>query len=285
MRNSVRAVLFLMGLLAVPVSLLAQGATGSIDLYVQVTPTGARPEPIRQFPVYVLTKSYADVLKEVEGQEILPTREKYIESLACSPELKAWLKAQDGIADLSSIDLDKVLTVDDIMKVPEFFQAYQASNSGGVTKGVPQPKYREADKTANPDKYKKEQEEYLAATRKFIEAHPATVQGIELQLTAINPKTAWDTMHLRRKSSVTQLAPDTAQAKYLAAKTETDLDGHAVITGLRPGNYWVSSLGADANSGDRHLIWDVPVTVQAGASTRLDLSNINGVDLRRASLP
>jgi hypothetical protein len=284
MRHFLGIALFLAVISVLPASLLAQRATGGIDLYAQITPTAARPEPVRQFSFYVLTKSYADVVKEVEGQDILPTRDQFIDSLAVGPELKAWLKVHD-IVDLTSPDLDKLLTVDDIMKVPEFFAAYQRSNSGGVTKGLPQPKYREADRTANPEKYKKDQDEFFAETRKFIETHRTTVQGIELELTAINPKTAWDNLHLQHKSKVSEVAPDTAQLKYLAGKAETDLEGHALLTGLAPGNYWVSTLGADAAAGDRRLIWDVPVTVRAGAPTRVDLSNINAIDTRRAAAP
>jgi hypothetical protein len=281
MRLSLRFAFVFAALSALPVSSVAQTRTGSIDLSAQITPTGARPEPVRQFPFYILTKSYADIVKEVDGEEVLPTRDKFIDDLKVSAELKTWLKAHDGVVDLSSTDLDRMLTTDDIMKIPEFFQAYESANSGGVTKGIPQPKYKDADKTANPDKYKREHDEYLAATRKFIDTHPSTVQGIELELTEINPKTPWDTMHLKKKSRTEQVAPDTAQVKYLAAKTETDLDGHAVVSGLPPGQYWISTLGAYANSGDRHLVWDVPITVQAGLPTRVSLSNLNGVELRR----
>jgi hypothetical protein len=78
---------------------------------------------------------------------------------------------------------------------------------------------------------------------------------------------------------VAQLAPDLAQSKYLAAKGDTDLNGHLVIKGIPPGNYWVSSLGLDAAAGDRRLIWDVQVTVHSGVPTQLILSNLNGSNL------
>ncbi len=263
-----------------PVFLAAQGATGAIALSAHVTPTGAQPEPVRQFAIYVLTRSYADVVKEVEGQNVIPSREQFIDNLTVSPELKTWLKAHDQI-DLTSPDLDKVLTTDDIMKVPEFFAAYERSNAGGVTKGFPLPKYRESDREANPAKYQRQKEEFLTETRKFIESHPPSVQGIELELTGVNPKVAWDNLHLEYNSRVAQFAPGTAQTKYLAAKVLTDLDGHAVLNGLPPGNYWVSTLGMATTAGDKHLIWDVPVTVQAGQTARLDLSNLNATDMRR----
>lgn len=265
-------------------SLTSQGATGGIDLSARITPTGARPEAVRQYELYVLTKSYADIIKEVEGQDVVPTREKFIDSQPCSPELKSWLKAH-SVIDLTSPDLDQVLTPEDIMKVPEFFAAYERSNAGGVTVGLPKPKYREVDKQANPDKYNKQKEEFLAGTKKFIETHPRTVQGIELELSGVNPKLAWDGLQLDHKRRVAQVAPDTAQVKYLAGKAETDLDGRALITGLPPGNYWVSSLGMDAASGDRRLLWDVPVTVRAGQTTHLDLTNLNAIDTRRSSAP
>src|SRR3974377_1860404 len=131
----------------------------------RVTPAGARPEAVRQFAFYVLTRSYADIVKEVEGQNVLPTRDEFIEKLTVSPELKKWMKAHE-VMDLTSPDLDKVVTPDDIIQVPEFFDAYERANSGGVTMGLPKPKYRETDKTANPEKNQKKKDEFYSATKK-----------------------------------------------------------------------------------------------------------------------
>jgi len=280
MRVFLRLVLALGAVGIFSLRLPAQGTPGAIELSAHVTPTGAEAEPVRQFPFYVLTKSYAEVVKEVEGRDALPTREKFIDDLTCSPELKTWLKAHDQI-DLTSPDLDKALTVDDIMKVPEFFAAYERSNSGGVTKGFPLPKYREADKDSHPEKYQKEREEFLATTRKFIETHPGSVQGIELELMGVNPKVAWDRLHSTHLAKIRELAPDTAQVKYLVGKAKTDLYGHATVTGLAPGTYWVSTLGMEASSGDRHMAWDVAVTVRPGQATHVELSNLNAVETRK----
>lgn len=284
MRIRVRGLVIFVASVFLAASLAAQGGTGSIDISARITPTGARPEPVRQFEFYILTKSYADIVKEVEGQDVVPTRDQFIDSRKFSPELKTWMKAHD-VMDLTAPDLDKLLTTDDIMNVPEFQAAYQRSNSGGVTSGLPKPKYHESDKDSNPEKYQKQKEEFLAATRKFIQTHPFTVQGIETELAAVNPKSEWDRLHADQRRRVAQLAPDTAQLKYLATKAETDLDGRAFVTGLSAGNYWVSSLSMEAASGDRRLLWDVPVRVQASQTIRLELSNLNATDARHPAAP
>jgi hypothetical protein len=277
MRKQLRpALLFCLLILASRVS-PAQDSAGSLDLTARITPTSARPEPVRQFTFYVLTRSYADVAKEVAGEDVLPSREEFIKNMKVSPELKVWMNAHD-IMDLTIPDLDKLLTPDDILKVPEFLVAYQKSNSGGVTNGIPAPKFRDSEKAANPEKYQKQKDEYMVALKKFIETHPSTVNGMELELEGVNPKLAWDRLHADHRSRLAQLAPDVAQTKYLAAKLDTDLDGRAHLNNLPPGNYWISTLGMDAAAGDRRLRWDVPVTIQAGQMTRIELTNVNGAN-------
>jgi hypothetical protein len=83
---------------------------------------------------------------------------------------------------------------------------------------------------------------------------------------------------------VLRLAPEFAQTKYLAAKADTDLDGRASVSGLAPGEYWLSTLNLDANAGDTRLGWDAPVAIRAGQTTRVDLTNLNAIE-RRASAP
>jgi len=261
----------------------AQSAAGSLDFAARITPTAARPEPVRQFTFYVLTKSYAEIVKDVEAQNAVASREKFIEGLKLSAELKDWLKAHD-VFDLTMPGLDRVVTPDDIIRVPEFLLAYQRSNSGGVTSGIPKPKYADADKTANPERYNKQLQEYYVALKKFIQNNPATVSGIELELVGVNPQQQWSQLQADHRKRVQRLAPEFAQTKYLAAKADTDLDGRASLSGLSPGEYWLSSLNLDANAGDTRLAWDVPVTIRAGQTTRIELSNLNAVDAH-ASAP
>src|ERR1700737_374524 len=209
----------------------AQGGAGSLDFAARITPTAARPEPVRQFTFYVLTKSYTEIVKEVEAENAIPSREKFIEGLKLSPELKEWLKGHD-VFDLTMPGLDRLVTPDDILHVPEFLLAYQRSNSGGVTSGIPKPKYADADKTANPDRYNKQLQEYHAALKKFIQNNPSTVSGIELELVGVNPQQQWSQIQSVHRRRVQRLAPEFAQTKYLAAKADSDLDGRAFVPGL-----------------------------------------------------
>jgi hypothetical protein len=262
----------------------AQNSASTLEITARLTPTAARPEPVRQFTFYVLTKSYVDIAKDVEGADALPPRDEFIDSLKVSKELKAWLKAHD-ILDLTKPDLDTLLTPDDIMGVPEFLLAYQHANSGGITHGIPTPKYKDSDKTAHPEKYEKEKQAYLDALKKFVTANRMTISGVELELDAVNPQTKWALLESNHKKRVQRIAPEVAQTKYMVTKVDTDLDGHAVIRGLAPGNYWISSLNLDANAGDARARWDVPVTIQAGQNLHIELTNLNATDTLAASAP
>src|ERR1700726_823351 len=78
----------------------AQNSAGTLDITARITPTAARPEPVRQFTFYVLTRSYTDVAHDVGAQNVLPSRDSFIDTLKVSTELKVWLKAHD-ILDLT----------------------------------------------------------------------------------------------------------------------------------------------------------------------------------------
>lgn len=255
----------------------AQESRGALQLTARITPTAARPEPIRQFTFYLLTKSYADIAKEVEGRDVVPPRDKFIDELKISAELKAWLKSHD-VLDLTMPGLDQLVTPDDIIHVPEFLLAYQRSNGGGVTRGLPRAKFRETDKSEQPERYEARRQEYLAALKKFIQTHPETVSGMELQLEGVNPQEKWAKLQADHGKRVQRQAPEVAQTKYLAAKADTDLEGNASISGVPAGAYWISTLNVEASAGDRRLCWDVPVTIQAGQTLRIELTNLNAAD-------
>jgi hypothetical protein len=260
-----------------------QNANGRLDFLARITPTAAHPEPVRQFTFYVLTKSYTEISKDVEEQDAPPDREKFISDLKVSPELKDWLKAHD-VLDLTTPNLDRLLTPDEILHVPEFLAAYQRTNSGGVTNGIPKPKFVDADKTDHPEKYQKAHDEYFTQLKKFIQAHPESVSGMELELSGVNPQAKWAQIQSDHKRRVLRLAPEVAQTKYMVAQTDTDLEGRGSVSNLPAGKYWVSTLNLEAGAGDAHLRWDVPVTIQGGSSTRLELTNLNAADAH-SSMP
>lgn len=260
----------------------AQTATGALEFNAHITPTAARPEPVRQFTFYILTKGYTQIVKEAEDKDPPPARDAFIDALTVSPELRAWLKSHDTL-DLTQPDLDKLLTPEDILKVPEFLLAYQRSNSGGVTAGLPKPKYNEAERTQHPEKYEKLKQDYLSALLRFVRSHPESVAGMELELDAVNPQRKWAALQSERRKRVQRAAPDLAQLQFLAAKVDTDLEGHAAVSGLQPGNYWISTLNLEANSGDMRVHWDVPVKIEPGQTTRVELSNLNTTEARSSA--
>ena len=276
MRGKVR-LLALACALIIGASVHAQTEHGVLEFVARITPTRARPEPVRQFTFYLLTKSYVEIVKEVEEKDPVPPRDEFIDGLKISPELRTWLKAHT-IMDLTQPDLDKLLTPDDIINVSEFLLAYQRSNSGGVTKDLPKPKYTDMMKTDHPEKYEKLKQDYLAALKKFIRAHPETLSGVELELDGVNPQRKWTAIQTERRKRVQQVAPDIAQLKFLVVKTDTDLEGRAALSGIAPGDYWISTLNLDADSGDMRVRWDVSVRIEAGKTTRIELSNLNSID-------
>src|ERR1700731_1401395 len=62
-----------------------QTDAGGLELIARITPTGARAEPVRQFTFFILTKSYSEIVKEVEDKDPVPPRDQFIDSLKVSP--------------------------------------------------------------------------------------------------------------------------------------------------------------------------------------------------------
>ena len=264
-------------LIARTVCVEAQGPSGALEFSAQVTPTAAKAEPVRVFTFYLLTKSYEEIVKELSEHDGPPSRDKFIDDLKISPEMREWLHKHDAM-DLMLPGVDKLFTPDDVLNVPEFLLAYQRSNSGGVTNGLPTPKYHEADKTQNPTRYEKQKQEYLSALKRFITSRPESMSGMELELEGVNPARQWAEAQGAQRRRLQQMAPAEAQTKYLATKVDTDLDGRAHVDGLPPGTYWISSLGVTAAAGDVRLRWDVPVEIAAGRTRRIELTNLNATD-------
>lgn len=264
-------------------SLEDERESGTIEFVARVTPTGARSEPVRQFTFYLLSKSYANIQAEAELAQPKPDQLSFIEKLTVSDDLKAWMRKNHTI-DLTSPGIVKLLNADTILAIPEFRSAYVKANSG-LTHGMPMPKFKDAGRTREPEKYAKQKADYETALHKFIEANPMTVEGTETELADVTPHLAWARLTNSYRQQMARRIPELAQTKYLVAKTETDLEGHAAFSGIAPGTYWISTLGLDAASGDARLNWNVEVEVRAGQPSRVELTNLNATEWQGSAMP
>jgi hypothetical protein len=250
--------------------------SGTIDFIARVAPTGGHPEPVRAFTFYLLRKSFQDIQKEAEASEALPNMDDFVAKLEVSPELKTWMNKQH-IVDLSGPEFVRALTPVDILGVPEFKDAYFSRNKGDPSVVLPQPKIKESDKQKNPEKYKQEVADYEESLKKFIAANPDTLSSMYIALGKINPGRDWKKLLNERAARVHRRALELAELQYLAARTDTNLDGQAQMSGLAPGDYWLTTLDAETTAGDARVRWDMLVHVPAGHIS-LDLSNLNGVE-------
>src|ERR1700722_14927562 len=162
-----------LGAMTVPPLAVAQ-QTGSLEFTAVATPSGGLDEPIRGFPFYLLTKSYADINKEVDATVPKPDMDAFIDKLEVSPEMKQWMKKNHWVK-LSGEDLIHKLHVDDIMNVPEFNKAYMERNAGDQSVEFPKPKMKPLEKTKEPAKFAELTKEYTYAIRNYIEQNPQSI--------------------------------------------------------------------------------------------------------------
>ena len=57
------------------------GTAGVLEVLARVTPTDGRAEPAREFMLYLLRKSFADIQREAEEIEPRPDMDKFIDGL------------------------------------------------------------------------------------------------------------------------------------------------------------------------------------------------------------
>jgi hypothetical protein len=283
MRKNILLGAFLVGLSSsvwlVPRASAQASGSGSIEFVARVTPSGGHSEPVRGLEFYLLSKSLADIRAETEKADPAPDMEHFIDTLELSPELKAWMKKHHSV-DLQGTDFTSHLTGDDVVSTPEFFDAYKTLNGGKQSGGYPQPKYKESDKTKNPEKYQLEVKQYLDTMRRFVQKNPDSLSGIDVELADKNPGRQWAHLVADQKLRIEHRALQLAQSVYLAAQTEPGADSHGSFQGLAPGNYWLTTLDTPALAGDVRLRWDLPVTVRPGEPTRVELSNVNAVEAK-----
>lgn len=255
----------------------AQG--GSIEFVARATPSGGLEEPVRGFPFYLLRKSFEEIGEEAEAENPKPSMSAFIDQLDSSiysAQLKAWMNKNQFVT-LAGEDFIRKVNPADVMDIPEFFSAYMDRNAGDQSTDFPKSKIKASDKVNNPARYTKATDEYMETIRHYIEQHPRSVDGIDLNLAEIDPGPKWNALIGKRTPEIHRRALDLAQSKYLVARTESNLQGQGFLRDVPPGNYWISTLDVAADVGDARPRWDVPVTVQPGQTQYVALSNVNSV--------
>lgn len=264
----------MLGILAFASRAAAQ--TGSIEFVARAAPSGGLEEPVRGFPFYLLSKSFDDIEKEVDQANPKPDMNAFIDNLDSkySPELKSWMRKNQWVS-LSGPEFVNKLTTKDILTVPEFRKAYIERNAGDRTENFPKPKAKPSDQAKNPAKFEKLSAEYEEAVHRYIDQHPESVEGIDLNFTDIDPGRKWSALVGKRLPEVRRRALELAQSKYLVARAETNLQGQGYLNSVLPGTYWISTLDVAAVVGDTRSQWDVAVTVHPGHTEYVALSNVN----------
>lgn len=253
----------------------------AIEFVARATPSAGLEEPVRGFPFFLLSKSFLEIEKEAEAGYPKPDMDAFIAKQELSPELRTWMKKNDWLV-LSGEDFIHKLHADDILNVPEFKTAYMDRNASDQSADFPQPKFKASDQAKNPARFERLSKDYVDAIRHYIEAHPESIDGIDLGLAEKDPSPKWNSILGARVTTIHQRALDLAQSNYLVARAETNLQGEGILRGLAPGTYWLSTLDVPATVGDARPQWDIPVSLRAGETKYITLSNSNSV---RAQAP
>ncbi len=259
-----------------------QAASGALEFVARATPSGGRPEPAQQAAFWLLRKSFGEIQKEADAAIPPPDLDKFVDGLEqLSPELKSWMK-KNRAAQLTGTEFMSKMKLGDVLEVPEFFDAFLSVNAPNIAVGFPRAKYSEADREKNPERYEKQKKEFRDSVKKFLETYPHSRDGMDIHLLTIDPGIRWSQREAARKSDVRHRALELAQTRYLVARVETDIEGRASLGRLAAGDYWLGTLENEVVAGDVRLRWDLPVTVRAGETRRIELSNINAVQPARA---
>jgi hypothetical protein len=260
---------------------VASAQDASVEFVARVTPSGGIEEPVRGFPFSLLSKSFAEIVKEAEAGEPKPDMSAFVSKLDVSPELKAWMKKHDTVS-LSGEDFIQKLRIDDLLGVPEFRSAYVERNTSVRALDFPKPKYKASDQTKNPEKYEKMKADYEEAIRRFYKQNPDSADGLDINLESIDPSKRWNDLLGDRTREIHREALELAESKYLVAHAQTNLEGQGLVRGVPAGAYWLSTLDVAADVGDVRPRWDLAVTLRPGETKRVVLSNANAVRPARA---
>jgi hypothetical protein len=264
-------------ILATRAAAAQDGATGSVELSAYVRAPEAQPEPVRGITFYLLSRSVADMRKEVATAEGVVELDHFVAQLDVSVELKDWMKKHRRV-DLVGTDFTKEVSPDDVVNVPEFLSAYRSQNGAALHAVIPEPKYKKGEEQKNPEKYKQDREQYRQALRRYIQANVDSIEGLDAELRDVNPYPRWTKLQSEQQRRVEHRVMQLAQTHYLVGKAVSDLNGRAAFGNVPTGQYWISNLDTAALSGDLRLHWDVGIPVPPAKTARVELSNLNAVE-------
>lgn len=256
------------------VALPARAQTGTVELVVRATPTGGRAEKVMRQSFYLLRASLRSIEAQARTEVGEADRDTFVDSLEVSAELKAWMKRTRRF-ELRGEEFTRSLTPDDILNVPEFFDAYQERNIAFVGFGFPKRKAKPKDQARNPKKWAESEKRYRQEVRAYIELHPDSKQGLDEHLTYIDSAARWKAAEQQHAQRVRQHTIQLVEGRFTMRRVETDLEGRARFDNLPPGPYWVTNLWTEVRAGDVTLNWDLGVEVAAGQTVYLELNNAN----------
>ena len=254
----------------------AQSSAAALEFSVSAAPTQGRPEKVMQQPFFLLTKSLKEIEALAREETRPPDLNAFVDELPLSDGMKAWMKKHQRVK-LDGDDLAGKLTVDDLLDIPEFQEAYITHNLPMVGLGFPKRKAKLTDREKNPEKWEASEKRFWEEVRTYIILHPESKDGLGEQLLEKNPVAGWNARQKRHEDLVRQQALALVHSRYLARRAETDLEGTGRITGVPAGRYWFSSLWNEARAGDVRLRWELPVELRAGETLRLELNNANAL--------
>ena len=222
---------------------------GSIEFIARATPSSGVEEPVRGFPFYLLSKSFEEIQKEVSVNYPKPDMDAFIDTMTgASKQLRAWMKKNHWV-QLSGEDFVKKLDVDDVMGVPEFFDAYVERMSGDQTTNFPSPKFKPAQLKKDPDKYNRLKAEYREDVKQFLIKNPKSTEGMDLNLEDIDPFTRWTQLQAKSEPDIQRRMEELAQSKYLVARAQTDVEGQGVSTARAAGTLLAQFAGSGGGCG------------------------------------
>ncbi|MEE9234125.1 MAG: hypothetical protein V3U28_01625 [Candidatus Acidoferrales bacterium] len=253
----------------------AQQGTATLEFTVQAAPTGGRAEKVMRHPFYLLRVNLETIEQLAREQSAPPDLAAFIEEQPVSPELKEWMKEHETVK-LRGEDFPALLTVDDVLDIPEFRHAYVTANQIMVGLGFPKRKVKLTDRTKKPEKWEADDKRYWEEVRSYLILHPESKRGMDQHLLDINATPEWNARQKRHQQEVQRRALQLAHTpRFLVAHTETNYQGFARLRDLPPGRYWLTNLWNEVRAGDVHLRWELLVELQAGQRLYLELNNAN----------